>query len=122
MALDTLVRLAIREKNPIPLGAKKNKECRFEYAKNVNPKDGMVPFIDARYRYETGDFDTARKLLHLAANLASNDANVLYNVGLLYFRMNDYESAVKYARSAYKLGFPLPGLRNMLKEAGYPIN
>lgn len=122
MALDTLVRLAIREKNPTPLGAKKNIECRFVYAKNVNPEDGMVPFIEARYRYETGDFDKARKLLHLAANLASNDANVLYNVGLLYFRMNDYESAVKNARSAYKLGFPLPGLRDMLKEAGHPIN
>ena len=36
-ALDTLVRLAIREQNPIPLGAT-HIECRFQWATRANPR------------------------------------------------------------------------------------
>jgi tetratricopeptide (TPR) repeat protein len=119
-ALDALVRLAIREKGPRPLGAT-NIECRFEWAREVNPRDGMVAFIEAQYRYEIGEYEQAKDLLRKAANLAGKNANVIYNVGLLYFRMGEYEKARTHAQSAYKLGFPLPGLREMLSDVGHPI-
>ncbi|WP_200345869.1 tetratricopeptide repeat protein [Halochromatium glycolicum] len=121
VALDTLVRLAIKKKNPMPLGAE-HIECRFEWARKVNPQDGMVEFIEAQYRFKIGEHDQAKILLKNAARLSPRNANVLYNVGLLYFRMKEYEKAHKYAQSAYELGFPLPGLREMLSDAGYPLD
>ena len=120
-ALDTLVRLAIREQSPSPLGAR-HIECRFQWAKQANPRDGMVAFIQARYRYELGDYEQTEKLLKQAARLSPQDANVQYNIGLIYFRMEDYEAARSHARSAYNLGFPLTGLRKMLHDAGFSLN
>lgn len=117
-ALDALVRLAIRENTSTPIGLE-HIECRFQWAKAVNPKDGMVYFIEARYYFEKGNNKLAESLLEKAAELSPNDANVLYNVGLLYFSMGQYDSALRHAKSAYALGFPLPGLRNMLKKEGY---
>lgn len=119
-ALELLVRLALREKNPMPLGAV-HIECRFQWAAKVNPRDGMVPWIHAHYRYQLGQHEQARRLLEQATALAPNNANVQYNVGLTYFGMKDYEAARAHAARAYQLGFPLPGLRNMLERAGYPL-
>src|ERR1700682_1722293 len=39
-------------------------------------------------------------------------------LGLAYFDLRDYDNALDRARSAYRLGFPLPGLRNKLQEVG----
>lgn len=120
-ALDALARLAIKEKSPMPFGGE-HVGCRFQWAKNVNPDDGMVYFIEARYHYELGNHQQSTKLLDQASRLDPKNANTQYNIGLLYFRMKDYEAAREHARLAYKLGFPLGGLRNMLKDAGHPLN
>ena len=41
-----------------------------------------------------------------------------YNLGLLYVRKKDYDKARASADKAYGAGFPLPGLKNKLLEAG----
>ena len=41
-----------------------------------------------------------------------------YNLGLLYCKKKDFDSAEIYAEKAYKLGFPLLGLKKMLIGAG----
>lgn len=120
IALDTLIRLVQREGTPEPLGAV-NIECRFEWARAVNPRDGMVPMLEAQYRLAHGDEDQAKKLLEEAARIGARDANVRYNVALLYYRLEDFEQAVRNGREAYRLGFPLPGLRNLLEQAGHPL-
>lgn len=121
-ALDALVRLVLRENNPRPLGAKVRVECRFQWAMHVNPGDGMVPMLYGTYLQRVGKRDEARRMLERAVELAPDNANVRYNVGLLMFRMNDHQAALEHARRAYALGFPLPGLRNMLEQAGYRLN
>lgn len=120
-ALDTLVRLAIREQNPMPLGGK-HIECRFQWATKVNPSDGMVKFIQARYYNEIGEQDHARRMLEKAAKLAPKNANVQYNIGLIYFRMKDFEASRRHAKIAYSYGFPLPGLRDMLEDEGFSLD
>jgi len=36
----------------------------------------------------------------------------------LHLKKKDYELAIIYAKKAYELGFPLPGLRNKLMKIG----
>ena len=53
-----------------------------------------------------------------ADKLMPGDANVAYNLGLIYVDLKDYENAREYAKRAYDGGFPLPGLRQKLVQAG----
>mgnify|MGYP002620391300 FL=1 len=120
-ALDALVRLALRERNPEPLGMV-HIDCRFQQARRVVPNDGMVPMLQAQYYMQSGRQREVVALLELATGLSPHDANVHYNAGLLYFRLNAFEKAREHGRRAYEMGFPLPGLRSMLARAGYPLN
>ena len=120
-ALDTLVRLAVRERTPTPNGAVAI-DCRFEYARRINPRDGMVDVIHAQYRQQIGDARKAKELLERAVSVEPNNANLRYNAGLTYYRLRDFENARENAKIAYALGFPLPGLRNMLSRSGYPLD
>jgi tetratricopeptide (TPR) repeat protein len=44
-----------------------------------------------------------------------------YLLGLLFADLLDFEAAREHARKAYELGYPLPGLRDRLAKAGYPL-
>lgn len=121
-ALDSLTRLALREGKTRPKRAEVDLECRFLWAKQIQPKDAMVPVIQGVYYYRAGRTDEAKKHLETAAKLAPENPEVNYNLGLALYKMEDYESARSYARKAYKGGYPLPGLRNMLERAGYPLS
>ena len=54
--------------------------------------------------------------LNKAEELTPRDANVQYNLGLVYFELKDYENSLKHAKIAYDLGFPLKGLREKLES------
>ena len=120
-ALDALSRLAVRENSPQPGSARHSIECRFHWAEQVNPRDGMVPLVQGMYYHRLGQNDTARQHLQRAVQLSPNNPEVQYNLGLVLFRLGDYTAARTHARRAYSLGYPLPGLRNLLAEAGYPL-
>ncbi|MBK9029627.1 MAG: tetratricopeptide repeat protein [Propionivibrio sp.] len=42
-----------------------------------------------------------------------DNANLQYNLGLLFFKLKDYKESLKHAQKAYQLGFPLSGLREV---------
>lgn len=46
----------------------------------------------------------------------NNSAELYYNMGLAFFKINDYAESKKYADKAYALGYRLPGLRDQLKK------
>src|ERR1043165_6461782 len=46
-------------------------------------------------------------------------AEIQYTLGLIYFELDDKENALAYARKAYDKNYPLPGLQQKLKRAGY---
>lgn len=120
-ALDALARLAIREETTRPNRADADIECRFHWAEQAQPRDAMVPVIKGVYYSRAGRFQESKKSLEKAAKLAPDNPEVNYNLGLALYNLEDYERARTYARKAYQGGYPLPGLRNMLERAGYPL-
>jgi Flp pilus assembly protein TadD len=67
---------------------------------------------------KAGQVDQATEQLKEAHNLQPDNPTINYNLGLLYVQRKNYEEAKNYAKKAYELGFPLPGLKNQLMQAG----
>lgn len=117
-ALMAMANLALREKVPRASSTNYSVECYFDRAIRFMPDDGKVRMIYGIYLSKLGKSDKAIEQLNEALQLHPDNANINYNLGLIYFQKKDYERAKTYARKAYELGFPLPGLKNKLAAAG----
>lgn len=117
-ALSTLVQLAVRKKTLKIDHMMYPVECYFDRALRFAPDDGTVKAIYGNYLHSVGRSNEALKMLQDAANLLPQDPTINYNLGLVYFARKDYAAAMRHARVAYDLGFPLPGLKNKLTKAG----
>lgn len=117
-ALGAMARLALREKTTKTRGANYSVLCYFDRAIRFKPDDGMVRMIYGDYLLKTGQRDQATEQFQEAVNLEPENPTINYNLGLVYLKQKDYEQARTYAKKAYELGFPLPGLKNQLKQAG----
>ena len=120
-ALDALSRLAVREGATQPGRARVDIECRFQWAIQRNPQDAMVRVIRGIYYHRVGRHNDAREQLRIAVELAPENPEVHYNLGLILLQLRDFENARIHAAEAYSRSYPLPGLRNMLDRAGYPL-
>lgn len=118
VALNAMFRLGEKEKRPKPSGAKYSVECYFQRALRFRNDDAIVKTVYAAYLVKHGKSTEALNQLIEAAQLGEDNANVIYNTGLVYFDLKDYEKSLSYAHHAYRLGFPLPGLRDKLKRLG----
>jgi len=117
-ALASMARLGLRDKTAQPQGAKFSIACYFERAIRFRPDDAQVRSTFGAYLLALGQDDHALEQLQEAARLAPQNATAHYNLGLLYLKRHDYPHAREAARQAYRLGFPLPGLKNQLQSAG----
>lgn len=117
-ALAALSKLSLRDKTLKPAGAKYSVECFFDRAMRFKPNDAVVRMIYGNYLLKAGQADKATEQLKEAVSLQPENATINYNLGLLYMQRKNYEEARNYARKAYELGFPLPGLKNQLMQAG----
>ena len=117
-ALAAMGKLAQRDKTLKPKGAQFSIECFFDRAIRFKPNDAMVRMVYATYLLQAAQPDRATEQLALAAELQPDDPTINYNLGLLYVKKKDYEQARTHAKKAYEQGFPLPGLRNQLIQAG----
>jgi tetratricopeptide (TPR) repeat protein len=117
-ALLAMMKLGERAKTETPRGARYSVACYFDRAARFAPDDGTVRVLYGIYLSKKGDKNEALKQLEAASKLVGNDPNLHYNLGLAYFDLKDYDRALLHAQQAYKLGFPLPGLRDKLKKAG----
>lgn len=115
-ALMAMAELARREKTPMPVGAGFPISCWYERAIEFRPDDGVVRTIIGIELLKDGKASDAIEQLEKARALNPGDANVPYNLGLAYFDLGDYDKSLKYAKEAYKAGFPLPGLRHKLQK------
>jgi tetratricopeptide (TPR) repeat protein len=117
-ALQSMANLAVKEKTQKPEGSEYTVECWFDRAMRFKPNDGMVRLVYGVHLNRIGKVDKALEQFIEADRLQPNNANINYNLGLLYFKKKEYEKARTHAKKAYGLGFPLPGLKDMLVKAG----
>ena len=74
--------------------------------------------LSLMYR-ESGKPDEAVKVLQKGNDATKGkSAELQYNLGLMMLEGGDLEAARKYARAAYKLGYPLQGLKQKLTDRG----
>jgi hypothetical protein len=97
-------------------GATYTVPCYFDRAIRFAPDDGMVRMIFGMYLFKSGDKDAALKQLRIAEKVEDDNANLHYNLGLLYFDLKDYDASLAHAKKAYAMGFNLPGLRSKLQS------
>lgn len=117
-ALMATVKFAQKTKKNPPPEMSYTVECWFERAERFKPDDAMVKTIYGIYLIQSGKAKNGAEQLEAAAELAGDNGNIRYNLGLAYFQLKQYDLALDNAHRAYRLGFPLPGLRNMLQRAG----
>jgi len=117
-ALISMVNLGRSLRTDQPPGAKYSIPCYFDRAIRFARNDGFVRLIYGTYLARVNKKQDAIAQLEIAASLDEANANVHYNLGLVYFDLKDYPKARVHAKRAYELGFTLPGLRKMLIDAG----
>jgi len=117
-ALVSLVRYSVKEKSTHLPHMKYPVECYFDRAIRMNMKDAQVRSIYSAFLSHQNRNKEALEQLEVAASLEPDNPLFLYNLGLQYFKMGQYDKANDYANRAYALDFPLPGLRNKLKQVG----
>jgi tetratricopeptide (TPR) repeat protein len=117
-ALAAFGKLSLKDKTLKPAGSKYSVGCFFDRAIRFRPNDALVRMIFGNYLLKAGQPDKAAEQLQIAVDLQPEDPIINYNLGLLYIQKKNYEQAKIYAKKAYELGFPLPGLKNQLIQAG----
>lgn len=117
-ALATMAGLALRWKATTLPGMSYPVECYFERGMRMAPDDATVLSVYGNYLHALGKTDKAFEAYRRAERLAPENPAINYNLGLAYFSKKDYDRAAVYAHKAYKLGFPLPGLKQKLAQVG----
>lgn len=102
-------------------GANYPAECYFDRAIRWRPDDETVRMIYGNYLAKRGKTEAAVLEYQRALEIAPNSPEVHYNLGLVYVQAGDFAKAREHAKVAYAGGYPLPGLRNKLRRAGYPL-
>src|ERR1700674_903188 len=117
-ALDAMSRLGVKEHTLRPRGSRCTVEGWFQRAVEFKPNDAMVPMTFGTHFYRHDMFDKAIEQLKEAARIDPKNANVQYNLGLIYYHQKKKAKAKASAINAYASHFPLDGLRNKLIKAG----
>lgn len=117
-ALNSMANLGLKLHTDKPKGAHFTVDCYFDRALRFAPDDGIVREIYGVYLSRTDRKREAVRVLEDALQYEKDNANLHYNLGLVYADLKDYPNALKHAQLAYRLGASLPGLRNKLEAAG----
>lgn len=92
-------------------------DCYFKRAISFRPEDGNLYSLYAVFLHQSGKLQDADKNYEKAETLGTANAELYYNRGLLKFKIGDIAGAQAYADKAYAMGYPLPGLRDMLARS-----
>lgn len=92
--------------------------CYFVRARLFAPMDPSVELIEGTYLYKKGQLAESQQAFQRALDLDPLSAEAHYNLGLTMFTLKNFSGARQHAIEAYRLGYPLPGLKDKLKAAG----
>jgi tetratricopeptide (TPR) repeat protein len=93
--------------------------CYFKRAREFAPDDAGVLLHEGYYFWKKKNKVRAIETYETALAVDPSSVDAHYNLGLLYFESGEYDKAVVHARAAYDAGYPLPGLKRKLQQAGY---
>ena len=91
-------------------------ECYLSRAIRFNPKDSIVRMLYGIYLHTEKKYKAALKQYQMAEKYGLDSSELYYNMGLLYLKLGDNNMAKTYAKKAYLMNFPLPGLKNKLTK------
>jgi tetratricopeptide (TPR) repeat protein len=100
----------------------KRSNCYLDWARGFVPDDETVLTLGGAYFFKKRQIPMAEAWYRKAIEVAPTSAEANYNYGLVLFELKQYEEARRRAKAAYASGFPLPGLRDKLQKAGYPLD
>lgn len=111
-----LAEIALQEGDPV-------KSLRYlERAAQQFPADERIYLAMSSAYHKQGRLDLALESLKRGEEATNGGSAALaYYLGLASLETGDRESAAEYARRAYGAGFPLPGLRRKLADAGVTL-
>lgn len=92
--------------------------CYFQRALQVAPNDAAVYLVMAIHQHKLKRFEQAKSHYQKAITLKPDAAEAHYNFGLLLVSTGELEQALQHAHTAYNLGYPLPGLKEKLRNRG----
>ncbi|MFA3790724.1 tetratricopeptide repeat protein [Aliiglaciecola sp. SL4] len=90
------------------------KECYFQHALNRAPDDGLVHLVIAIFYHQYKNYEVAARHYQEAVKFAPENPEAHYNFGLFLMQVGEESKALEHAKKAYSMGYPLPGLKNML--------
>ncbi len=117
-ALMATIRFAEQTKRNPPPEMIYTVSCWLDRAERFAPDDATVKMLFGIYLIRSGKPRESIPKLQSALELSKDDPNILYNLGLAYFELKDFEKSLELAHQAYAAGFPLPGLKDKLRKAG----
>lgn len=93
-------------------------DCYFRRALNFTSDDPVLHLIYAIHLHRAGDLQGALAEYEVAERIGPPNAELHYNLGLLYVDLKRYDAARESAKKAYALGYPLNGLKARLDRLG----
>lgn len=92
----------------------------FQEARETHPENPQSYAATAIWMRDRGKLQEARDmLLRGISTLKKPSAELNYILGLILVDLKSYDEALAHAKTAYKLGYPLPGLKRKLASAGH---
>ncbi len=96
-------------------------ECYLQRAAFFRPNQPHIRILYGVYLHQMRHYDKAIDQYLIALQHTPASAEAHYNIGLAYLAIDDLPKAIEHAETSYKLGYPLPGLRRLLRKRGYQI-
>lgn len=93
--------------------------CYFKRAIYFQPQDAVTRMLFGSHLHMIKDFSGALRQYNDALTIAPNYIEIHYNIALTYIELAQFEKAFEHAEVAYQNGYPLPGLKEKLKQHGY---
>lgn len=115
-ALITMMRLAEKYKVDPPPGTGRSVECWFDRAVRFRPDDTVARILYAKFLAKKLRTEDALHQLDMATRQAADNPLSHYNIGLVYFEMQQYDRALEQAHKAMKLGMNRAELIDRLKR------
>jgi Tfp pilus assembly protein PilF len=99
-------------------GHRERAENYFRHAVSLYSNVPEVYLLYGIFLHKLDSLDEAILQYQRALELAPEYAEAHYNIGLAYLEKDNLPLATQHAKSAYALGYPLPGLRKKLRARG----